>query len=62
MKQKIFFSIITPVLNNSKIKDVFSCLKKQTFKNFEHIVVDGGSNKRVLKILNKNKKNISNLI
>ena len=62
MEQKIFFSIITPVLNNSKIKDVFSCLKKQTFKNFEHIVVDGGSNKRVLKILNKNKKNISNLI
>ena len=62
MEQKIFFSIITPVLNNSKIKNVFSCLKKQTFKNFEHIVVDGGSNKKVLKILNKNKKNVSNLI
>ena len=62
MEQKIFFSIITPVLNNSKIKNVFSCLKKQTFKNFEHIVVDGGSNKSVLKILNKNKKNVSNLI
>ena len=62
MEQKIFFSIITPVLNNSKIKNVFSCLKKQTFKNFEHIVVDGGSNKSVLKILNKNKKNLLNLI
>ncbi len=61
-KKKIVFSIITPVLNNTKIKDVFSCLKNQTFRNFEHIVVDGGSNKKILKILTKNKKNISNLI
>ena len=61
-KKKITFSIITPVLNDTKIKNVFRCLKNQTFKNFEHIVVDGGSNKNVIKILNNNKKNISNLI
>ena len=63
MKQKkIFFSIITPVLNNSKIKNVFSCLRSQTFRNFEHIVIDGGSNKRIVRILKKNKKNTSHLI
>ena len=40
--KKIFFSIITPVLNNPDIENVFKCLMKQTYKNFEHIVVDGG--------------------
>jgi glycosyltransferase involved in cell wall biosynthesis len=61
-KKNITFSIITPVLNDTKIKNVFRCLKSQTFRNFEHIVVDGGSNKNMIKIFNKNKKNISNLI
>ena len=63
MKQKkIFFSIITPVLNNSKIKNVFRCLRNQTFRNFEHIVIDGGSNKKIIRIFKKNRKNISHLI
>lgn len=62
MRKKIFFSIITPVLNNSDIKNVFSSLKKQTFKNFEHIVVDGGSNNKVQKIIKRNRKNIATLI
>ena len=47
MKQdKFFFSIITPVLNNPEIKNVFKCLKNQSFRNFEHIVIDGGSKKK----------------
>ena len=63
MKQdKFFFSIITPVLNNPEIKNVFKCLKNQSFRNFEHIVVDGGSKKNTIKIINKNKKKISKLI
>ena len=39
------FSIITPVLNNKEgiIKTIDS-LKIQEFKDFEHIIVDGGSN------------------
>ncbi len=61
-QKKVFFSIITPVLNNIEIKNVFKCLKKQKFKNFEHIVVDGGSKNKVQKIINTNKKNITKLI
>lgn len=60
--KKIFFSIITPVLNNPEIENVFNCLKKQSYKNFEHIVIDGGSKKNIQKIIKKNKKNISKLI
>ena len=32
--KKIFFSIITPVLNNPDIENVFRCLNKQSYKNF----------------------------
>ena len=53
-KKKLSFSIITPLLNDKRIKNVFLCLKRQTYKNFEHIVIDGGSNKEILKIINKN--------
>tara|TARA_B100000674_G_C37694512_1_gene847591 strand:+ start:143 stop:880 length:738 start_codon:yes stop_codon:yes gene_type:complete len=60
--KKIFFSIITPVLNNPDIENVFKCLNNQTYKNFEHIVVDGGSKRKTLNILKKNKKKISKLI
>ena len=56
MKKKIKFSIITPVLNNEKyIKDNLYSLKKQTYKNFEHIIIDGGSKDNTLKIIKKNK-------
>ena len=60
--KKIFFSIITPVLNEPQIKKTFISLKKQNFKNFEHIVIDGGSEKKTLSIIRKNKKYISKLI
>ena len=44
MKKKIFFSIITPVLNGEKyIKKNLDSLKKQTFKSYEHIIIDGKS-------------------
>ena len=60
-KKKVF-SIITPILNNPDIEKVFNSLDSQSFKNFEHIVVDGGSNKETLKIIKKNKKKINKLI
>ena len=60
--KKIFFSIITPVLNQPKIKNNFNSLKKQSFKDFEHIVIDGVSDKKTLSLIKKNKKNISKLI
>lgn len=60
--KKVFFSIITPVLNEPKIKNNFKSLKKQSYKNFEHIVVDGGSEGKTLSLIKKNQKNISKLI
>ena len=55
-KKKILFSIITPVLNDKRILNVINSLKKQSYKNFEHIIIDGGSKKNILNILKKNKK------
>ena len=55
-KKKLSFSIITPVLNDKRVLNVINCLKKQTYKNFEHIVIDGGSKPPIIKILKKNNK------
>ena len=60
-KNKIqpFFSIITVVKNNKKMmKNLFFCLKKLKYKNFEHIVVDGMSNDGTTEVIKKNKKKI----
>ena len=57
-KNNLTFSIITPVLNDKKVLNVINSLKKQTYKNFEHIIIDGGSKPPVINILKKNNKNI----
>jgi len=45
-------SILTVVLNRSnEIKDSLESLKRQTFKNIEHIIIDGGSTDGTLDIL-----------
>jgi len=51
-------SIITTVLNDEKfIYDCGKSVKNQNItKNYEHIVIDGGSNDNTLKILKKLKK------
>lgn len=44
MKRKPFISIITPTLNDKKnLRKLIKNLKRQSFKNFEHIIADGGS-------------------
>lgn len=58
-KKKLSFSIITPVLNDKRLLNVIHSLKKQTYKNFEHIVIDGGSRPNIIKILKKNDKIIN---
>ena len=57
--KKILFSIITVSLNQPKIINNFNSLKNQTYRNFEHIVIDGGSTDKTTKIIKKNSKNIS---
>jgi len=55
MKKKPFISIITPTLNDKKnLKKLILNLNKQTFKNFEHIIADGGSTDGTIKFLKKN--------
>lgn len=41
---KYVFTIFTPTYNRGyTIHKVYECLKRQTFKNFEWLVVDDGS-------------------
>ena len=58
-KDKISFSIITVSLNQKKIINNFNSLANQTYKNFEHIVIDGGSTDETIEIIKKNSKNLS---
>lgn len=60
---KPFFSIITVVKDAEKdIIKTLESVKKQTFRNFEYIVVDGFSKDKTLPNLIKFKKNINYLI
>ena len=50
-------SIITCVLNNSDlIKKSLKSFQNQTYKNKEHIIVDGGSTDGTLDVIKKSKK------
>ena len=46
-------------MNEKKIKKNIYSLSKQTFKNFEHIIIDGGSTDGTLEIIKKNSNKIS---
>ena len=62
MKKK-FFTIVTSVLNGDKfIGDLINSIKNQTFKNYEYIIVDGGSTDQTRKIIKKNSKFIDKII
>ena len=55
------FSIITVTLNSSRtIRDTLNSVNSQSFKNIEHIIVDGGSTDETISLLksysNKNRK------
>lgn len=53
----IYFSIITVVKNSEKfIYDCLNSLNNQSYKKYEHIIIDGGSTDKTLKIINKFKK------
>ena len=53
-------SIITVTLNSEEtIRDTLNSVTSQTYKNIEHIIVDGGSNDETIKILSKYNNNKS---
>lgn len=52
---KRFFSIITVVLNSKKdLEETIESLRNQNFRDFEYIVIDGGSTDGTLEIIKKN--------
>jgi len=49
-----FISVVTPTLNQGRfIERTLLSLKRQVYRNFEHIIVDGGSTDNTLQILEK---------
>lgn len=56
---KVFFSIIIPTLNEEKLLPrLLEALKKQTYKNFEVILVDANSTDNTIEIAKKYSKNM----
>ena len=57
--KNFYFSIVTPVYNRPQyLEKTIKSVINQQFKNYEYIVVDGGSKDKTLKILQKYKSNI----
>lgn len=52
MKEQPLISIITPVFNREKlIVECIESVQKQTYKNYEHIIIDDGSDDNTVKII-----------
>ncbi len=59
MKKSIRFSIITVVKNDRKnIEKTITSILKQSFKNYEHILIDGKSDDGTVDIIKKYKRKI----
>jgi len=58
-KVQPLITVITIVLNNEKyLQECLSSLHSQKYKNYEHIIIDGGSSDRTIDILKKNNDKI----
>ena len=56
-------TIITPTLNNDKtILDTLDSVSCQTYKNIEHLIIDGGSRDQTIEIIKKYKNKKLKLI
>ena len=59
MKKNFKISVITVTKNSEKfLEENINSLKNQTYKNFEHIIIDGNSTDRTVEIIKKNKDKI----
>jgi len=56
---KPLITLITVVLNGEKyLQETIDSIKNQTYKNYEFLIIDGGSNDKTLEIINNNSKMI----
>ena len=54
MNDKPLITIVTPCYNSERyLEDCILSVKNQTYKNIEHIIVDGGSSDNTIQILKK---------
>lgn len=57
--QEILVSVLTPCYNSVKtIEKTLECIEKQTYKNIEYIIVDGGSTDGTLEIIEKHRSRL----
>ena len=60
MIKNLKISIITVTKNSEKyLEETINSLSNQTYKNFEHIIIDGNSTDKTLEIIKKNSSKIS---
>lgn len=60
LKVKPIFTIITVVLNNDKyLEATIKSVLGQSFKDYEYIIIDGGSSDKSIKIIKKYQKKIN---
>lgn len=56
---EILVSVLTPCYNSVKtIEKTLECIEKQTYKNIEYIIVDGGSTDGTLEIIEKHRSRL----
>jgi glycosyltransferase involved in cell wall biosynthesis len=59
IKPKPIFSIITVVLNGEKfLRETIESVKNQSFKDYEYIIIDGGSTDKTLDVINEYSEHI----
>ena len=60
MKENLKISVITVTKNSEKfLEQNLESLKSQTYRNFEHIIIDGNSTDKTIDIIKKNSEEIS---
>lgn len=62
-KDKPFFSIVTASFNSEKtIEKTINSVMKQTFRSYEHIIIDGMSSDRTMEIVSEYKNYLSYIV
>jgi glycosyltransferase involved in cell wall biosynthesis len=61
--ERVFFTIITVCYDvETEIQRTLDSIASQTFRDFEHIIIDGDSKDKTMEIVNKNRSRFSKVI